>query len=144
MIKIEEINKAEQIAQILHMGDLYFENAFPCEIGEWVQWLIQQIENPGIKIYGEIECDILSAYIVAMNSVMPPVFDSVAVLYLHSPHSHKITRALVEATKKWAIIVGAKRGLIPVPENHSGKYMESFGGKKIANIYEWKVKQCHH
>lgn len=138
MIKKLEV---EDIAKIMHLDD-NVTDFFPCEKGEWVQWLIQNVDNPRIFIIGNIEDNQIIGYFVALNNLMPPVFDYISVIYLWSL-SHKITHTLIEAGKKWAIKNGVKRGLITVPNNHTKKYMASFDGHKIANVFEWSSKQCH-
>ena len=111
---------------------------FPCDRSTWIQWLTEQAANPKIGIWAAIKNENVIGYLVMMDSVIPPLFDAAVVLYLWSPGSHKITRSLIEEAKNWTRIINAKRGLITVPENHDKKYMESFGGRKIANVFEWR------
>ena len=131
--------KVEDIAKILHLDD-NVTDYFPCEKGEWVQWLVEKAEDPRVLVLGNIEDNKITGYFVALSNIIPPVFDYVSVIFIWSPFSHKTTLSLIDAGKKWTIEIGSKRGLITVPPDHTEKYMAAFGGKKIANVFEWRAE----
>lgn len=135
MIKKFEVEDIVKIMQLEHTG----ENTapLPCEKGEWVQWLVTQVDNPKLNIVGEIQEGKIKGYEVLINNVLPPVFYSCSLLYLWSPVDHRITHALVEAALEWKYEIGAKEGLAVMPLTHSEKYMESFGGILFAKIYRF-------
>jgi len=136
---IKQIKTIQEMTKILVTNDKLLEKTIPCSKGEWVQWLCQEIENPRIVVFADFENGKINAYVVILNNVMPPVFDAVSVLYLWSPSNHKTTRALIERSKEFAIKIGAIRGVISVPTDHTDKYIETFGGTKIANVFEWRA-----
>lgn len=137
---IKTLDSVDEVIKILQTDDDVLEKLMPCTKGEWVQFLCQNIDNPKFEILGEMKDNVLESYIVLIDSIIPPVFDSVVILYLFSPENHKTTRMLVEKGKEWAIKIGAKKGIISVPIDHSEKYMSVFGGEKIANVYEWRIE----
>lgn len=136
---IKKLQTPDDISMLFTVVD-DVERQFPCDRSSWIQWLVEQISNPKIGVWAAIEDNIAAGYLVMLDSMAPPISDSVVVLYLWSPSSHKITRSLIEEAKKWAQTIGAKRGLITVPESHNEEYMKTFGGKKIANVFEWRVE----
>ena len=99
MIKKLEV---EDIAKILHLND-NVTDYFPCDKGEWVQWLIQNVDNPDLFIMGVVEDGEVTGYIVAINSVKPPLDDSVYVLYAWSAGfemNKKILKNLIDWSKE--------------------------------------------
>ncbi len=139
MMMIKKLQTPDDVSILFNIID-DVEWQFPCDRSAWIQWLVEQIVNPKIGVWAAIEDDIVSGYLVMLDSIAPPISDSVVVLYLWSPQSHKITRLLIEEAKKWTQEIGAKRGLITVPESHNEKYIKSFGGKKIASVFEWRIE----
>ena len=133
---IKKLRIPDDVSMLFHVQD-DVEQQFPCDRSAWIQWLTEQIINPKVGIWAAIKNNHVIGYIVMMNGVIPPIFDAAVVLYLWS-ENHKTTRLLVEEAKKWIPEIGAKRGLVNVPKNHTEKYMKSFGGKKIANVFEWR------
>lgn len=132
MIKKFEV---EDIAKILTLEDT-LANHFPCSRGEWVQWLISQADNPKINVIGDIVDNQIVGYMVLVNNVMPPVFNTCACLFVWSK-THRITLNLVAEGKLWKEAIGAQKGVIVVPLSHSEKYMQSFEGRLVANVFEF-------
>jgi len=125
----------EEITQILNISD---ESPLPCNKGQWVQWLVSQANNPKLKIAGKVnETGRLIAYIVILDNVIPPLFDNIVTLHIWTT-DHRDTHELAQVFTDWGRKIGAKRGLVSVPSDHTDKYMEIFGGKKIASVYEWR------
>lgn len=53
-----------------------------CELGEWVQWLITQCDNPNFFMWGNVEeGGTVDAYIVAFYQYLPPIKNDISVLY---------------------------------------------------------------
>lgn len=73
--------EVEDIVKILKLDDPKLTQVFPCEKGEWVQWLIQNVDNPGFFIRGVFEEDKLIGYLVAINAFVPPINKAITVLY---------------------------------------------------------------
>lgn len=93
----------EDIAKILNLDDPKLTEVFPCEKGEWVQWLIQHIDNPGFFIRGVFEKDKLIGYLVAVNAFVPPINKAITVLYSKTAGmeaNHAVLDELIEWSKE--------------------------------------------
>ena len=77
MIKKLEV---EDITKIMSLKDEVFDELFPCSIGEWVQFLIQNVDNPNLFIIGSIENGVLTGYCVSYY-VELPISKSASTLY---------------------------------------------------------------
>ena len=76
---IKKLN-AEDIAQILKLEDSAFNDIFKCDIGVWVQFLIQNIDNDALYTCGSFKDGVLKGYMVA--TFRPnPLCSAVSVLY---------------------------------------------------------------
>lgn len=113
---------------------------FPCDRNAWVQWMVEHISSPKVGIWVTEEDGVITSYIVLLNTVTPPLSNTVIVLYLWSNCSHKKLRKLIEKAKEWVVEIGSKKAIITVPLGHDKKYMASFGGNNVATIYEWEVE----
>ena len=79
---IKRITTRAEVASILGLPDSRLTEQIPCEKAEWVQWLEGQIEKPKfLRIWGTVEEDKVTNYMVALNAVMPPISRSVLILY---------------------------------------------------------------
>jgi len=103
MIKKLEV---EDIAKIMYLKDEELTQGFPCEVGEWVQFLIQHVDNPNIFMMGEKEGDELIGYFVAINAIAPPLNNSVSVLYSKTA-GKEINKAFLDALIDWSKEKGA-------------------------------------
>jgi hypothetical protein len=125
---------ARDIAQILKIEH---DNPLPCDKGAWVQWLMTQIGNEKVKILGIVDGGLVKAYMVMIENIDRPIFDSVAAIYIHSAGARE-TKEMVEAGIEWAKSTGAKNGIASVPPDHSEQWMESLGAKKKSINFEWE------
>ena len=98
--------KVEDIAGIMQLDDPDLTGAFPCERGEWVQFLIQNVDNPNFFMMGEIEDGKLTGYFIAINAIAPPVNNSVSVLYSRTA-GKEINKDFLTALTGWAKEKGA-------------------------------------
>lgn len=137
--------EVEDIAKIAFIED-HLETHLTCEKGEWVQWLIQNVNNPSMLIIGDFTPDNeINGYMVLVNNVVPPVFNFIASLFTWTRDGNfrcdkDTVTALQAEASKWGREMGAKRGVATVPTMHSERYMNSLGGKMIASVYEWEIK----
>ena len=127
----------EEITQILNIPD---ESPLPCDKGQWVQWLVSQVENPKVKITGKVnDARRLIAYIVILDNIILPLFDNIVALHIWTM-DHRDTHELAQVFIDWGRKIGAKRGLASISLGHPDKYMEVFGGKKVASVFEWSFE----
>jgi len=99
MIKKMEV---EDIAQILSIEDIDIEH-IGCDKGQWVQWLIPNIENPDFFMMCDIEDGKLTGYIVAINAVSLPINTGVSILYSKTAgikSNKRILKLLIEWAKE--------------------------------------------
>jgi hypothetical protein len=76
---------------------------------QWVQWLVSQSMNSGMRIWANIDDDgDLSSYIVAYDCVDMPVSDHVYILYFWADRDREVNEALLGKVKDWAKSIGAK------------------------------------
>lgn len=136
MIKKFESEDIAKILKLDHAGANI--TPLPCDKGQWVQWLMSMAQNEKIRILGEIEDGRVTGYIVLLDNVLPPVFNSCVILYIWSPDNHRTTHALADAAKEWKKEIKADTLAAMVSPDHTDKYMDAFGFKKIAHVYEWR------
>ncbi len=89
--------ETEDIVKILNLDDPDFKKYFPCELGEWVQLLNQNVDNPDMLIYGCIEGG-LKGYVVATVS-NNPLSKRVSILYLKTmgvENNKKVLEKIIE------------------------------------------------
>jgi len=124
--------EVEEIAGILQLDDDATES-FPCEKGEWVQWLISNMENPGVLIIGNIVDSGIKSYLVAVDSVMPPLSIQVNILFFYSSGDTDKNMEMINMLNDWARKRGALkiRGIcqnIKVFEKYGAEQKAIFGG----------------
>ena len=135
---IKKLTTPEDISILFSLDDNPREQ-LPCDKDAWIQWLTEQVSNIRVGIWANlINNSEVTAYIVVLNSVLPPISDTATVIYLWST-GHKTTKALVDYVKPWVIATGAARGAITVPIKHTDKYMACFDTAKVASVYEWRI-----
>ena len=76
---IKKLN-AKDISKIMYLDDSHFNELFVCEIGEWVQFLMEHYQNEDFFMIGHFKDDKLTGYLVAYF-VPLPVCKGVSVLY---------------------------------------------------------------
>ena len=91
---------------------------------EYIQWLTEGITNPKLHVWVESEADEI-AYVVALDSVAPPISDYFTVLFDYGNTNVLLTVLLEEAAK-----CGAKQLVMAVPEITSD--MEKEGFKQVS------------
>lgn len=108
---IKQLKTPDDISILFKLPD-DIEKQLPCNRSEWIQWLVENVSNPRIGIWANIEQDQANGYIVAINNVMPPVSNAIGLLYIWyswNPLKRKATRKLVGITEDWGREAGAKR-----------------------------------
>lgn len=103
MIKTLEV---EDIAGIMQLEDDVLTEVFPCELGEWVQFLVQNVANPNFFMMGVTEEDKLLGYFIAINAIAPPVSNCISVLYSKTAGMEN-NKAVLDALIAWAKEKGA-------------------------------------
>jgi len=121
---------ANDIAKILQMDD-HVEDFFPCDKGEWVQWLQSIVENPRFLIIGTE-----TSYLVAVNNVQRPVSDHVFILFFHSKSPLEQNLEIRDYLNEWALECGTKKirfigKEIEVFEKYDAKQYGIYGGWDI-------------
>lgn len=96
----------EDITKILILEDDKLTKVFPCEIGEWVQFLIQNVDNPNFFMRVAIEENKLIGYLVAFNAIAKPISNCVSVLYSKTAGT-EINRVVLEELIRWSKDKGA-------------------------------------
>jgi len=102
MIKFLEI---EDITKILYLNDPDFERLFDCEVGEWVQFLSQHVDDENFFIMGEVIDTDLIGYLIAYF-VPLPICKGVSALYSKTM-GLKSNKIILEKLKKWGKVKGA-------------------------------------
>ncbi len=82
--------EAEDIAKILTLKDDDFKKVINCELGQWVQFLMQNVENKEYFMMGEIEDNNLVGYIIMVDASLQPVSNSAHVFYSKTTGMTKI------------------------------------------------------
>ena len=128
---IKQLN-VEEIARIMQLED-NIEESFPCEKGEWVQWLIDNIDNPRILIIGNVIDNEIKSYLIALDSVVPPLSIQVNILFFYSRADMEQNMAIINMLKDWTKKRGALkiRGIcqnIRVYEKYGAEQKAIFGG----------------
>ena len=112
MVKVTKVESPDELHGLLTFSDnIQEERCFSCSRIEWVQWIVQQISNKNPKLGVWVLRDedlIFRGYVVAVDSVLPPVFSSVVIFYLYSPSSD-CDKMLLKEVEQWAMLIGADR-----------------------------------
>ncbi len=102
--------EVEDIVKMMKLDGLNIEKFFPCEKGEFIQWLVSQSENSNIFIYGNIEVDgRLNGFMVAANGAFKPISDVVSILYFKTSDDFEVNEKIKFELNNWAKEKGAKR-----------------------------------
>ncbi len=102
MIKKLDVNS---IAKIMYLDDPDFSTLFTCEIGEWVQFLIQNVDNENFFMMGYLKDDKLTGYLIAYF-VPLPICKGVSALYSKTA-GLTANKETLEELKKWSKEKGA-------------------------------------
>jgi hypothetical protein len=127
---------SKTIAQLLN-STVNIEKLMGCTTGEWVQVLMQNIDNDNWFM----RCNTTSAgrvngYIVAINNVHPPIFDSVNILLFVSSGEFKINIAIRDELNKWAKEKQAKCIIFACKNVDT---FVKYGANKTAELGRWEL-----
>jgi len=106
------------IAQILTMDDP-IDEVFPCDKGEWVQWLNQYIDNPELYMIGQSDNGRLISYAVAVSTIAPPLSNTVVIIFMS-----ELDKEFIEKIKIWANEKGAKKVALQSKDNDTLKALD--------------------
>lgn len=118
---IKRLTTAEDISMLFDLKD-DSEIQFPCGRHAWMQWLTEQAANPKVGIWATVEQNQAIGYIVAIDNVMPPISDSVSLLYIWyswKPIKRKDTQNLIRTIEDWGREIGAKQVITVLTESQS-------------------------
>lgn len=127
--------EAEEIAKILYLNDDKLTQVFPCEVGEWTQFLMQHIDNPNFFMRGVLEDNKLIGYLVAVSSIIPPVNKSITVLYSKTAGT-EANHAVLDELIEWSQEKGAA-SIDFITDNPVGHTV--YGFKKKATMMTMKI-----
>lgn len=123
----------EELSQILKLDDT-IEDEIIGDKGEWVQWLVQSLEEENSKIYvfGIFdENDILKAYTVLIDSRTPPIANEFFIIYAYSKLNHKANLNSFNTIKNYLKDNGVNR-IAAVTKNPMA--LERFGFKEKESV----------
>jgi len=127
----------EDIAKLLIHDEIQLENNFPGERGEIVQWLIQNVNNPGLFIWGSFDDPgKLIGMLIAVNNVALPISNHIFIIYCHTSYDLEINEQVKEELNKWGREMGA------VAVNFMCKNIRVFaryGGTEQAIVGGWSL-----
>ena len=96
---------ANDISKIMYMDDKDFSKFFDCEIVEWTQFLMQNVDNENFFMIGHFEDKKLIGYLIAYFAPLP-ICKGVSALYSKTAGIKNNKLALNEL-KKWSKEKGA-------------------------------------
>jgi len=135
-MKIKKLD-VQDIAKLLIHDEIQLENHFPGERGEIVQWLIQNIDNPGLFIWGSLDdSGEITGVLIALNSVALPISNHISIIYCHTSHDLEMNKQVKEELDKW----GREMGAVAVNficENI--RVFEKYGGTEQAIAGGWAL-----
>lgn len=126
-----KILEAEDIVQILKLDDPDFTTLFDCEIGEWVQFLIQNVDNENFFMMGNFKDNKLTGYLIAYF-VPLPICKGVSALYSKTA-GLRANKLILDELKKWSIEKGAV-SIRLITDNVNGHSV--YGFKKKSTLME--------
>ncbi len=118
MGEIVRITERKLIASILGIQDKRLEEQVLTIRGmnkaEWVQFLENYIEHQDrIAVWGIVEDSKIKYYLVALNSIAPPISNEVALLYQNffgaKDSDGKDYRRVLDCVREWAKGLGARQ-----------------------------------
>ena len=132
MIKKLEV---EEIVGILQLKD-NFMKSFPCDKGEWVQWLISNVENPEILIIGSVIGGEIKSYLVALDGVRLPLSVQVHILFFYSDGALDVNMEIRGMLNDWARAKGAKAIRFICQDI---AVFEKYGAKQVGILGGWSL-----
>jgi len=119
-----------EIAQILKLDDP-IEKIFPCEKGEWIQWLNQNVDHPDLCIIGRVVKGALKSYAVAVNSVSPPLSNMVTIIFMS-----ELDKEFINKIKDWAREKQAKKVAL---QSTDKDVFDAMGIDELRYIGVWNI-----
>lgn len=122
------------IVQINNLSDDGFINRFQCDMGEWIQYLIQNVNNDLFFMICSLNDNILTGYMIATH-VESAVYKGISVLYSRTSGLSNNKDALQQLIS-W----GKNRGVKKIEITTSNPIGHSvYGFKKIGVTMELKI-----
>lgn len=107
MDNIRILESAEDLIKLHYTeDDVEVKSSF--SRNEWIQWLMSFIENPALVVFGNVDDKKITSYLVAYNSVDPPISDHVFIIYFWPDASEEVNKKYINEVRKWAKAIGAK------------------------------------
>lgn len=124
----------DDIAQILQMEDNNLERVLACEKGEFVQWLMSNVNNERLLILGRVEANKLISYCAVVNTMFPPICTVVSMLYM----SNLVIgdNEIKEAILIWGRDIEAKAVIFQCGDTDT---LAKMNGEQIAIVGSWKI-----
>jgi len=104
-MELKLVKEVKDIVALLDLED-NIEDYFPCDKGEWNQWLMQiiMVENTRIKVWLALEKEVIQGYIVVVDNRNLPISDDFFIMYVYSGlnfyKNKKLLDQLIEEIKK--------------------------------------------
>jgi len=127
--------EVEEIAGIMQLDD-NVTDSFPCDKGQWVQWLISNVENPRVLIIGNVIDGEIKSYLVALDNVILPLSIQVNILFFYSGGDIDANIKIFDILNDWAREKGAKtiRGVC-----QNIKVFEIYGAEQTGIMGGWSL-----
>jgi hypothetical protein len=130
---IKRLETVEEYVRLMTVKD-DVEKHFPCSHSEWVQWLVSHQRDTKLAIWANFEGGAITGYIVAYDEIVPPIIDSVSLLYVWSDLGAKANREVLELIKDWARSCGARS--IRMGTRKEPRLFKKYGFKEYAIMME--------
>lgn len=114
------------------------KTSIECDRGQYNQFLMSKLDDPKCLMIGHVRGDEVGSFALLIHSDLSPISNTVLLVDIWTT-SHRHTIEIANEAKEWQCQLGVKKGLVYVDDSHSIEYMESFGLKKVANVYEWSI-----
>jgi len=99
-MEIKKVDDPYEVAKLIKFKD-NAEECFPCERGEWIQWLVDAVKSPKLCLYIQYKEGFrIAGYAVAMDAVFPPLSDSVDLIYITG--GDETVKSLLRHLARWA------------------------------------------
>ena len=122
--------EVEDIVKIQRMND-HIEDHFPCDKGEWVQWLISIVDHPKFLIIGNE-----TSYLVASNNIMRPVSDTIGIIFFHSKTPFEENIKIRDWVNEWALECGTRKVRF-ITKNL--EVLKKYGAKEFGIYGGWDI-----
>ena len=139
---IARATKPGEIAPLLHFKDDAVKY-FPCDRGQWVQWLVSAVKSDDVFIAIETKQNKIKSYFVVANTVEPPICDYTNIIYAYckDPMSVSIFSKLII---EWSLSKNARRVVwwtATDAEPPVAEWKESNRFQRIASVWQHVLEQ---